>query len=78
MKESDLFSTILHSYKCSRTLFAKARVSDVAVVKTEERLNELDMKYSVWKSFQKCKEGESVRLRRCPEAPLVKASSPWA
>lgn len=39
MKESDLFSTILHGYKWSRTLFLKARVRDVAVVETEERLN---------------------------------------
>lgn len=52
MKESDLFSTILHGYKRSRTPFVKARVRDVAVYETEERLNELDIKSVVQKSFQ--------------------------
>lgn len=60
-------------------LFVKARVRDVPVAETEERLNELDKKSSVWKSFQKGEaSGESVRLRCCPEASLVKASRPWA
>ena len=79
MKESDLISTILHGYKWSRTLFDKARVRDVAVAETEERLNELDIKTFVWKSFQNWEaEGKSVRMRRHLEASIVKASRLWA
>lgn len=74
MKESDLFSTILHGYKRSRTPFVKARVRDVAVPETEKRLNELDIKSVYRNLFRSPKERESVRLRCCPEASLVKVS----
>lgn len=67
MKESDLFSSILQGYKWSRTLFVKARVRDVAIAETE-RLSELDIKSSVWKSFQKC-----LRRRIC-EAEMFSRS----
>lgn len=53
MKETDLFSTIHHSYKWNRTLFVKARVRDVAVAERDERLNELDVKSCMEIFFQK-------------------------
>lgn len=72
MKETDLFSTIHHSYKWNRTLFVKARVRDVAVAKRDERLNELDVKSCMEIFLRSAKGGESARLRYCPEAFLVK------
>lgn len=54
MKETDLFSTIHHSYKWNRTLFVKARVRDVAVAEKDERLNELDIKSCMEIFVQKC------------------------
>lgn len=77
MKETDLFSTIHHNYKWNRTLFVKARVRDVAVTERDERLNELDIKSCVELFFRSAKGGESVRLRCCPEASLVKVRRLW-
>lgn len=54
MKESDLFRTIFYGYKWSRTLFVKAKVRDIAVAETKERMNDLNRKSSAWESFQKC------------------------
>lgn len=72
MKETDLFSTIHHNYKWNRTLFVKARVRDVAVAEKDERLSELDIKSCMEMFFKSAKGRESVRLRYCPEASLVK------
>lgn len=73
MKETDLFSTIHHSYKKNRTLFVKARVRDVAVAERDERLNELDVKSCMEIFFFRSVKGrESVRLRSSPEASLVR------
>lgn len=76
MKETDLSSTIHHSYKWNRTLFVKARVRDVAVAERDERLNELDIKSCMEIFLKSAKGGKSVRLKCCPEASLVKDWGP--